>query len=243
MSNYDLAFTGGQIDSLLGSVDNAENSVVNSSNMIKSSAVFNSINSLGTSNFSSSALIESGESFPYASNTAIPTCAGLVSALGNQVVSSSIYHADGDYGSLLPSYRTSSGKYVISEASLNGYATGVTMSFDGSDTLRVEVTAGTKYSLNVNARIGFSSSDGVPEQQFDIRNNGVSLVGKSDSSSSSGVHYVDLNYNPQVIYNAVSDQTYLFDVYWTEGDSANSAILRFDVGFITYGNFTYQDIG
>ena len=46
MANYDLAFTGAQIDSAIGKVQNAETTVENSTNMIQSAAVFTELNNL-----------------------------------------------------------------------------------------------------------------------------------------------------------------------------------------------------
>ncbi len=50
MANYDLAFTGPQIDSAIGKVQNAETTVENSTNMIQSAAVFTELNNLATAN-------------------------------------------------------------------------------------------------------------------------------------------------------------------------------------------------
>ncbi len=76
MANYDLAFTGPQIDSAIGKVQNAETTVEDSPNMIQSAAVFTAINGLTTGNFSPGTLVTSGVTFPD-NNTTIPTCAAV----------------------------------------------------------------------------------------------------------------------------------------------------------------------
>lgn len=79
MANFDLSFTGSQIDSALGKVVNAETSVnadPASTNMIESAAVYNALNGLTPDNFADAALIESGDTFPN-NNDTIPTCGAV----------------------------------------------------------------------------------------------------------------------------------------------------------------------
>lgn len=76
MANYDLAFTGAQIDSAIGKVQNAETSVVDSTNMVESAAVFTELNNLTTDNLAAGTLVTSSETFPD-TDTTIPTCGAV----------------------------------------------------------------------------------------------------------------------------------------------------------------------
>lgn len=91
MANYDLAFTGAQIDSAIGKVQNAETTVENSTNMIQSAAVFTELNNLTTGNLSPGTLVTSGVTFPD-NNTTIPTCAA-VKAFVNTSSANALYTA------------------------------------------------------------------------------------------------------------------------------------------------------
>jgi len=145
MANYDLAFTGAQIDSAIGKVQNAETSVADSPNMIESSAVFTAINGLTTTNFTSGTLVTSSETFPD-NDTTIPTCAAVKAFVDGTTAVSTLSRAS--------EYILQSETYTnVPSVSVNG--SDITADGDGTYTIKAGV-----YAFEGSAELRVTSSSG-----------------------------------------------------------------------------------
>lgn len=171
MANYDLAFTGAQIDSAIGKVQNAETTVADSTNMVESSAVFTAINGLTTTNFTSGTLVTSSETFPD-TDTTIPTC-GAVKGFIDGTTSISTLSRASEYAlqsetyTNVPSVVTNGSDIVAVGDGTYTIKAGV-YAFEGSAELRVTSSSG-------NAQLRIAAGSGAFALDTTLSRSGTSF--------------------------------------------------------------------
>ena len=181
MANYDLAFTGAQIDSAIGKVQNAETSVADSPNMIQSAAVFTAINGLTTTNFTSGTLVTSSETFPD-TDTTIPTCAAVKAFVDGTTAVSTLSRAS--------EYILQSETYTnVPSVSVNG--SDITADGDGTYTIKAGV-----YAIEGSAEL-YASSSGDAQLRIAAGSGAFALDSTIEHGTST---YTQKSIDTQVLY-------------------------------------------
>ena len=181
MANYDLAFTGAQIDSAIGKVQNAETSVADSPNMIQSAAVFTAINGLTTANLANGTLVTSNVTFPD-TDTTIPTCAAVKAFVDGTTAVSTLSRAS--------EYILQSETYTnVPSVSVNG--SDITADGDGTYTIKAGV-----YAIEGSAEL-YASSSGDAQLRIAAGSGAFALDSTIEHGTST---YTQKSIDTQVLY-------------------------------------------